>query len=130
MPSTLEHAAAIALALPEVTEGLRFGHRTWFVGGKGFAWERPYSKADRKRFGDETPPDGEILAVSCADLGDKEALLATYPGPVFTIEHFTGYPAVLVHLRTCPRKLLRELVQDAWLAHAPPAVTEAWLRSR
>lgn len=44
----------MALLLPEVTEGARFGQRTWFVRGKGFAWERPLNKADLKRLGDET----------------------------------------------------------------------------
>src|SRR5207253_2278699 len=53
---TFDQVAAIALALPDVTEGDRHGHRTWFVGKKGFAWERPFSKADIKRFGDATPP--------------------------------------------------------------------------
>ncbi|MBV8303717.1 MAG: MmcQ/YjbR family DNA-binding protein, partial [Acidimicrobiia bacterium] len=43
-------------ALPGATEGERFGRRTWFVRGKGFAWERPFSKTDIRRFGDETPP--------------------------------------------------------------------------
>src|SRR6476646_8091033 len=42
-PVTVEEVAAIALALPEVTEGLRFRNRTWFVAGRSFAWERPLS---------------------------------------------------------------------------------------
>jgi len=41
---TGEQAAEVALALPEVTEGVRFRYRTWFVAGKPFAWERPLSK--------------------------------------------------------------------------------------
>ena len=72
---SIEAAAALALALPDVVEGEYHGHRTWNVGGRSFAWERPFSKADIKRFGDNGPPDGPILAVRLADLGDKEAVL-------------------------------------------------------
>jgi hypothetical protein len=125
--ATLSDVSEIVGRLPDVTEGERYGNRTWSVAGKAFAWERPYSKADRRRFGDETPPDGPILAVRVADLGEKEAVLATHKGPLFTIPHFDGFPAVLVHLRTVPKKLLREIVVDAWLACAPPKIAEAYL---
>ncbi len=111
--------AALALALPETEEGVRFGHRTWFVAGKGFAWERPFSKADIRRFGDEVPPDGPILAVSVDDLAEKEAVLQANPGVFFTIEHFNNYPAVLVQLRLVRKPVLRDALVDAWLAAAP-----------
>jgi hypothetical protein len=116
---TIREAGEIAIALPEVTEGERHGRRTWFVAGKAFAWERPFSKADIKRFGSETPPTGPILAVSTLDLEDKEAVLASELPGVFTIPHFDGYPAVLIQLARTTRGQLRELVLDAWLAKAP-----------
>src|SRR5215207_7593438 len=96
---TLEEAAQLALDLPDVTEGQHHGRRTWFVGGKAFAWERPFSKADIRRFGDARPPEGPILAVSVADLGEKEAVLAAGAKGFFTIPHFDGYAAVLIQLK-------------------------------
>lgn len=125
--STYQDAAAIAAALPEVTEGSRYGQRTWFVAGKAFAWERPFSKADLKRFGDAAPPDGPILAVAVEDLGDKEAVLAANPKAFFTIPHFDGFAAVLVHLNAVTKKSLREAITDAWLTCAPPALATAHL---
>jgi hypothetical protein len=125
--ATIDDAARLASELPEVTEGERHGHRTWFVNGKAFAWERPFSKADVRRFGDDEPPEGPILAVAVADLHDKEAVLAEGIRGFFTIPHFDGYAAVLIQLRLVTKRALRDAVVEGWLASAPHALGDEYL---
>ncbi len=127
--ATIDDAAELATQLPEVTDGERHGNRTWFVAGKAFAWERPFSKADIRRFGDQAPPAGPILAVRVEDLGEKEAVLAAHPRAFFTIPHFDGYSAVLIQLAEVSLVELRDAIIDGWLACAPPRLAEEYLKS-
>jgi hypothetical protein len=124
---SIDRAARLATALPEVIQGERHGNETWSVRGKGFAWIRSFSKADVKRFGAAGPPDGPILAVHVADLAEKEAVLAEGRAGFFTIPHFDGFPAVLIQLSAVTEAHLREALEDGWLAKAPPELTEQYL---
>ena len=129
MPATYEEVAEIARRFPEAVEGERHGSRTWFVNRKAFAWERGFSKADLRRFGEQgvSPPKGPILAAIVADLDDKAAVLDAGTKGIFDIPHFKGYPAVLIQLDLIPKRVLRTTLEDAWLAAAPKKLTDAYL---
>jgi hypothetical protein len=124
---SMEEVARIAMDLPEVTEGTGHGYRTWKVAGKGFVWDRPFSKADIKRFAGEPVPGGPILAVRVEDLDEKDLILANAPAGFFTISHFDGYPAVLIELKKAGKRAVREAIVDAWLACAPRPLAEEYL---
>jgi hypothetical protein len=130
MPFTLAAVDKLARSLPGVIVGLKWGKRTWIVAEKGFAWQRPFSKADLERFGDETPPSGEILAVRVADLDAKDALLAIAPPGFFTIPHFNGYAAVLIELRRARAADVRAAIRDAHRAVASSRKTTSSRSSR
>jgi hypothetical protein len=125
----LKDVERIATGLPEVSEGV-IGHhkvRGWQVAGKGFVWERTWSKADIKRYGDEPVPDGVIIAVRTESLEEKAAILAEQTAGFFTIPHFDKFPAYLIQLKVAKVAALREAITEAWLSQAPSALAEAFL---
>lgn len=132
MAMTFEDVDAVAMNLPGVTVGMKWGNRTWMVNSKGFAWQRPFSKADLERFGAETPPPGEILAVRVEHLDAKDALLAIAPPGFFTIPHFNGYAAVLIALRQARTKDVRAAILGAFraVASSQPIAKRAAPRAR
>ena len=128
---TLDDVERMATDLPEVTAGERHGHLTWFVGGKVFAWERPFSKADLKRFGATAPPEGPIVAVRVADLNEKEAVLAaSSEGRSSRSRISMVTPPILIQLKRVTRKALRDAIVDAWLACAPRHLADDYIRGR
>jgi hypothetical protein len=118
----IDDVARIAATLPAVERGERRGSLTWAVAGQVFAWERPYTKADIKRFAGAAYPPEPLVGVRTAGLAEKEALLATTSSAVFTIEHFNGYAAVLVCLTDVSEPELTEVLTEGWLAKAPPGL--------
>lgn len=125
--ATFDDVRALATALPEVTEGARWGNTTWFVRKQGFVWDRPLNKTDLAALGDQAPPAGPVLAAYVADLDDKDVLVTEEPDVFFTIPHFTGFRAVLALLDRLDHDRLEELVTDAWLARAPKRLAAAYL---
>ncbi len=124
---SFDDVAAIALDLPEATEGTSYGSRAWKVKGKLFAWERPFRKADLKRFGDETPPEGPILGLAVDGLEEKEVVLAQGWAGFFTIPHFDGHAAVLVQLDTAEPDIVSDAIVDGWLCRAPVTLAAEYL---
>jgi hypothetical protein len=75
-------------------------------------------------------PTGPILAARVPDIGAKEALIADDPGVYFTIPHFNGYPAILVHLDRIAKPELEELLVEAWTVQAPKRLAKEFLTTR
>jgi hypothetical protein len=115
--ATWDDVRELALALPGVEEGVSRGTAVWRV-GKLVVWDRPLRARDREELGAEAP-GGPVMGARVADEGEKRALVEAEPDSFFTVHHFDGYPAVLVHLDRIPRDRLAEVITDAWLAVAP-----------
>lgn len=114
--ATEEDVRRIALSLPETTEKPWFNAPGFRVKDKGFL--RIRSEAEG------------WLVVFVADLGEKEALLASDGGKFHTTPHYDGYPTVLVDLDAVDVDELTELITDSWLAKAPVRVRKAFEAAR
>lgn len=102
-------ARKLALALPEVVEGLCYGTPAFRVKRRLFArlWE-----------------DGETLVLS-ADSGTREALINARPETFFVTDHYLAYDWVLVRLGQIAEPELRDLILAAWRRRAPQALVAA-----
>jgi hypothetical protein len=109
---------ALVLTLPETTSSPSYGGAPALrVNKKLVARLRAEMAEDVDDLTGE--PYGDVLMVGVADLGEKEALLASDPRAYFTISHYDGYPAVLVRLAHADLEELRELLLEAWIRAAP-----------
>ena len=57
-------------------------------------------------------------------------MLASEANGFFTIPHFDGYAAILIQLTTATKRAVQDAILDGWLACAPPALAEEYLRAR
>jgi hypothetical protein len=121
--ATWDDVHELAMALPEVQETTKWGHRTWAV-QRGFVWVRPLRARDIEEVGEQ---DGPIMGVRVAHEHEKKALLAENADVFFTISHFDDNPMLLVRLDRISRPRLAELVVSAWAEVAPRKVVESYL---
>lgn len=121
--ATWNDVARIVATLPETVETPE-GGRQWRVRKKLLAWQRPLRKKEIELWGPGAPTGEDILAARVPDVGAKEALVADDPSVYFTIPHFDGYPAVLVHLGQISAAELKELLVEAWLCQAPKRLAQ------
>jgi hypothetical protein len=106
----------IALSLPEAEETGAKEKPSYRVRGKPFAW--------RSRV-----QDGATLAIR-VDREEKPLILESRPDLYFVTPHYSGYPAVLVHLDAIDVDELRERIEDAWLIQAPKRLTKDYLSGK
>lgn len=125
--ATWEDVRRIALSLPETAEGSTFDNTAIKVRSKSFVWLRPLNKSDLKKLGAAAPPVGPILAAYVDTLDDKDALVTEEPDLFFTIEHFTGFRAVLILLDRIEVERLEDIITEAWLVRAPKRLAAAFL---
>ena len=99
----------IALALPEAEAGTSYGTPAFKVRGKLFARLRE---------------EGDVLAVK-AEIGHREALIASRPETYFVTPHYQDHPYVLVRLPAVEAAELADLLADAWAMAAPKRLATA-----
>lgn len=125
MKASVADIHAICMSLPEVELGTSWGDRPTYKvptgpKGKGFVLYRAPGKTAID------PATGEmfddLLVISVPDEEAKAALVQDPNSPFFTIDHFTGYNAVLVQqsrLNEIDRHVLEEVLIEAWACKAP-----------
>ena len=109
-PVTLETLRRVALALPQVEEGLSGSLPVFRVRGKLLA-----------RLHD----DGQALLIKI-DYLKRDILLNAEPNTFYINEFYNCYPMVFVRLSSVDRKLLESLFEDAWRLLAPKRLVDAY----
>lgn len=64
----------------------------------------------------------EVLVVFC-DPDEKELLLETSHGVLFSTDHYAGHPALLIRLAEVSHEDLAELLLDSYRTRAPKSLT-------
>lgn len=101
--ATFDDVRRLALALPEVSEGLSYGTPAFRLRGALLARRH----------------DDEGVLVVRVEPGQQELLTQSEPETFFITPHYAGYPYVLVRIAQVSEDGLRGLLTDAWRLRAP-----------
>lgn len=105
-------ARHVLLALPGVEEGPCYGTAGFRVRGKFLARLRD---------------DDQVLVVKCGD-DERDFRIQADPDTFFTMEHYHGYPTVLIRLASVTPGVLRDVLEVAWRRIAPKRLAAARAR--
>ena len=100
-PRTVRH---LVLDLPGIEEGTSYGMPSFKLAGKFFARLRD---------------DDTVLVVHLRSFEDRDGLLEHEPASFFTTDHYRNYPTVLIRLARVSKRVLSEVLMDAWRRGAP-----------
>jgi hypothetical protein len=113
--ATEDDVRRIALSLPETSERL---------------YNRLPGFQVRKQLFIRIHELDDTLLVSCANLEERNELLAADPDTFFITPHYDGYPAVLVRLDQVDHEELAELITESWRLNAPKRLLAAFDQDR
>jgi hypothetical protein len=101
---TADDVRRLALSLPATTEKPSYGTPGFRVKDRLFARIRE---------------EGDLLVVWTADLGEKEALMASEPDKFTSTPHYDGHVTMLVRMGAVDADELLELLTESWRLRAP-----------
>jgi hypothetical protein len=108
MPADIQTVRRLAMALPEVEEGVCFGTPAFYIKGRLMARLRE---------------DDETLMVRFPKLSREESI-ETNPDVFSVTDHYQNYPAVLINLLAVNPDLLAKMIEGAWRMQAPKRLVE------
>jgi hypothetical protein len=116
--ATFDDCRRLTAHLPEVGESTSYGTPSLTVRGKSFCrlW------GDREHDRDHVDPDETAVLVVFCDLDEKDALIESSGGTVFSTPHYDGYPAMVIRLADVDLEDLAGYLEDSYRAKAPKRI--------
>jgi hypothetical protein len=107
---THEEVREIALALPEVVEGVHYGHPSFKAFGKFLTRIRA---------------EDDSLVLAGVTFDEREMLMEAEPETFHLVPHYQNYPAVLARLATVDPGTVKRFLERRWRDCAPKKFLKA-----